>query len=74
MMGLIVPSSLQPDWPTYDDLLAFCAHFHLPVSRFGREAAGDPRLVSDLAKGRKLRPGTRKRLHTHILRHVMEAA
>jgi hypothetical protein len=74
MIGLIVPSAPTAEWPTLSDLLAVCAHFHVPVSRFGREAAGDPRLVSDLAKGRTLRPSTRRRLHAHVLQRVMEAA
>jgi hypothetical protein len=35
-------------------------------TRFGRDAAGDPRLVFDLRKGRELRAATRTRLHAWL--------
>jgi hypothetical protein len=38
-------------------------------TRFGREAAGDPRLVLDLRNGRELRAKTSARLHAWLDRH-----
>ena len=35
-----------------------CRTHGIAVSRFGRQAVGDPRLLSDLMNGRALRPGT----------------
>lgn len=35
-------------------------------SRFGREAAGDPRLVFDLRRGREPRPATEARVRALI--------
>jgi hypothetical protein len=37
-----------------------------PPSRFGREAAGDPRLVFDLRRGREPRPATIARVRAFI--------
>lgn len=38
----------------------------LSASRFGREAANDPRLVFDLRRGRQPRPKTAARLIAYI--------
>ena len=37
-----------------------------PATRFGREAARDPRLVLDLRRGRELRTGTAARLSAYL--------
>lgn len=37
-----------------------------PPTRFGREAAHDPRLVSDLRKGREPGPALAQRLFTYL--------
>jgi len=37
-------------------------------SRFGREVAGDPRLVFDLRRGRQLRLGTETRVRQYLSR------
>lgn len=38
----------------------------MPPSRFGREAAGDPRFVFDLRRGREPRPETDARVRRFI--------
>jgi 2,4-dienoyl-CoA reductase-like NADH-dependent reductase (Old Yellow Enzyme family) len=38
----------------------------VPATRFGREAAGDPRLVFDLRKGREPRSQLTARVHTFL--------
>ena len=44
-----------------------CLRAHnIPPSRFGREAAGDPRLVFDLRRGREPRPATEARVRAFI--------
>jgi len=35
-------------------------------TRFGREAVGDPRLISDLRNGRELREATVARIHAWL--------
>ncbi len=45
-----------------------------PQSRFGREALGDPRLVTDLRRGRELRPRTEQRVHAYLDAHESEPA
>ena len=37
-----------------------------PATRFGREAARDPRLVFDMRKGRTLRAATARRVTEHL--------
>ena len=37
-----------------------------PATRFGREAAHDPRLVFDLRNGREPRPALTRRLFTYL--------
>lgn len=43
-----------------------CRQHGIAVSRFGRRAVGDPRLVSDLMNGRSLRPRTKARINRFI--------
>lgn len=38
----------------------------MPPSRFGREAAGDPRLLKDLANGRELGPRLAARIRAYL--------
>jgi hypothetical protein len=40
----------------------------IPPTRFGRMAVNDPRLVSDLRRGRELRPGTAARIEAFLAR------
>ena len=40
----------------------FLKHEQMAPTRFGREAVGDPRLVSDLKNGRELRETTAARI------------
>ena len=40
--------------------------YRIPPSRFGRDAAGDPRLVFDLRRGREPRPATEARVRAVI--------
>jgi len=42
-------------------------------TRFGREALGDPRFVSDLRKGRELREKTLRRVNAWLDRHEGES-
>lgn len=39
---------------------------HLPQTKFGRLAVGDPRLVGDMRNGRELRPGTQARVEAFM--------
>ena len=38
----------------------------MPVTRFGREAANDPRFVLDLRRGREPRPETAERIRRYM--------
>jgi len=40
----------------------FLAETHLPETKFGRHALGDPRFVADLRAGRHPRPATEDRV------------
>jgi hypothetical protein len=44
----------------------FLRRTHMPATRFGRLAAGDPSLVRDLRNGRELRPRLEARLKAFI--------
>ncbi len=46
---------------------------NVPASRFGREAARDPRFVFDLRRGREPRPATRARVLAFIATSSQEA-
>jgi hypothetical protein len=41
----------------------FMNRTEMTPTRFGREAVGDPRLISDLRNGRELRETTAARIH-----------
>ena len=47
---------------------------NVPASRFGREAARDPRFVFDLRRGREPRPATRARVLAFIATLNVRAA
>ena len=49
-----------------DQIEAFIVRAEMSPSRFGRLCAGDPRLVTDLRSGRKLRQRTEDRLREFI--------
>ena len=44
----------------------FLKRADMAPTRFGREAAGDPRLISDLRNGRELRETTAARIHAWL--------
>lgn len=47
-------------------ILNVCCQYGLPVSRFGREAVKDPRLVHDMRLGRELRTETLAKVASYI--------
>jgi len=47
-------------------IMKACDRLGIAPSRFGRLAMGDPRLVGDLVRGRKLRPETEVQLRRFI--------
>ena len=49
----------------------FLSAHRLPATKFGRLAAGDPRLVFDLRNGRTPRPSTERRVE-HFMNRVRE--
>ena len=44
----------------------FLKNSRTPPTRFGRDAARDPRLVFDMRQGRRLRPATARRLNLYL--------
>jgi hypothetical protein len=48
------------------EITAFCGRTGMPVTKFGRLAVNDPRLVSDMRRGRELRPTTCARVRRFI--------
>jgi hypothetical protein len=46
----------------------YCRVHRMPVSKFGRLAAGDPMLVHDLRRGREPREALRRRVRAFIAR------
>jgi len=44
----------------------FLKRGEMAPTRFGREAVGDPRLISDLRNGRELRESTAARIHAWL--------
>lgn len=44
----------------------FLKRAEMAPTRFGREAVGDPRLISDLRNGRELRESTAARIHAWL--------
>ena len=44
----------------------FLKRAEMTPTRFGREAVGDPRLISDLRNGRELRETTAARIHAWL--------
>lgn len=49
-----------------DRIEAYLSKAQISASRFGRRAAGDPRLVLDLRAGRRLRRQTECRLEAYL--------
>jgi len=55
-----------------EQIEAYLVQSRVPPSRFGRLAAGDPRLVADLKSGRRLRQRTEDRLRRYLTRAAAE--
>ena len=55
-----------------EQIEAYLVQSRVPPSRFGRLAAGDPRLVADLKSGRRLRQRTEERLRHYLTRAASE--
>ncbi|MCK9543196.1 MAG: hypothetical protein M0R03_14340 [Novosphingobium sp.] len=51
---------------TYDTIALFCDRNGMTLSRFGREAAGDPGLVFAIRDGRAIRPATAAKINAYI--------
>lgn len=49
-----------------DQIECYLAQTHMPPSKFGRLAVGDPRFVEDLRGGRHPRPQTCERVRRYI--------
>lgn len=49
-----------------EQIEAYLVRSRVAPSRFGRLAAGDPRLVADLKSGRRLRQRTEERLRSYL--------
>lgn len=49
-----------------DQIEVYLVRSRVAPSRFGRLAAGDPRLVADLKSGRRLRQRTEERLRSYL--------
>jgi 2,4-dienoyl-CoA reductase-like NADH-dependent reductase (Old Yellow Enzyme family) len=47
---------------------AYMRQHHMPPTRFGREALGDPNLVAQLRDGRELRSRTEQRVLDYLAR------
>ena len=56
-----------------EQIEAYLVRSRVPPSRFGRLAAGDPRLVADLKSGRRLRRRTEERLRSYLSEVSVEA-
>jgi len=52
------------------EILAFCTKHSIPVSRFGRDACNDPRLVSDLRLGAQPRPAKIAKIRAYMANYV----
>jgi len=58
---------------TYPDIVAVLRRHPIAQSRFGREACDDPKLVSDMRKGREIGHGLQRKIRAYIERLDMEA-
>lgn len=59
---------------TLSTILQFCEERSIPVTRFGRLAVGDPRLVIDMQNGREPTPRVMQRVHAFIAGEVVPAS
>ncbi len=66
---------LDPTPPplTYPDVVAALRRHPISQTRFGREACDDPRLVSDMRKGREIGFGLQRKIRAYIDRLDREA-
>jgi len=58
---------------TYPDVVAALRRHPISQTRFGREACDDPRLVSDMRKGREIGFGLQRKIRAYIDRLDREA-
>ncbi len=58
---------------TYPDVVAALRRHPISQTRFGREACDDPRLVSDMRKGREVGFGLQRKIRAYIDRLDREA-
>jgi hypothetical protein len=49
-----------------EQIEAYLVQSRMAPSKFGRLAAGDPRLIADLKSGRRLRQRTEERLRSYL--------
>lgn len=63
-------TTLASDADILKEIEAFIAQYEMPLTTFGRKAAGDPRLVADLRNGRELRRSTEKRVREFMARQT----
>jgi len=49
-----------------NDIKQFCETTGLPPTKFGRLAVNDPRLVTDLMRGRMVKPETQARIERFL--------
>lgn len=54
------------------EIEAFLRRYDVPVTRFGREAANDPRFVLDLRRGRETRPATTERVRRYMQKRTAQ--
>ncbi|MCR5872281.1 MULTISPECIES: hypothetical protein [unclassified Sphingomonas] len=61
-------TSTMPAHQIASVLARYCNDHDIPLSRFGRQAVGDPRLIHDVQGGRTLRPATVARINRALAR------
>jgi hypothetical protein len=52
----------------------FLIQYNYPMTKFGREVAGDPRLVPDMRRGRELRSAMVARAEAFMIAYVQQIA
>lgn len=58
---------------TLSTILRFCEDNAIPLTRFGRLAVGDPRLVTDMQNGREPTPRISERVRAYIAGEIAPA-
>lgn len=67
-------TTLASDADILTDIEAFLAQTEMPLTTFGRRAANDPRLVTDLRKGRELRRSMERRVREFMAEQAEQAS